>query len=85
MQGNAVAALFKIFGKHFLKLMDTLDIKHQYEMATQFRFIQIHSDVQFMRIGFPQPQIVCRLCTLSFLECANIRFVYYRIQDVLCI
>ena len=39
--------------------MNTLDIKHQYEMATQFRFIQIHSDMRFMRIGFPKPQIVC--------------------------
>ena len=81
MQGNAVAALFKIFGS-FFKLMDTL-VTIPTADGHAFRFIRIHSDMRFMRIGFPQLQVVCGICTFSFLEFANIRFVYYRIQDIL--
>ena len=37
-------------------------------MATQFRFIQIHSDMRFMRIGFPQPQLYAEYAPFLFLN-----------------
>ena len=76
MQGNAVAALFKIFGS-FFKLMDTLVIKrYQLQMAMRFGLF-----------GFIQ---ICGLCALGFPNCklyaeyAHFRFLNLQIFD-LCI
>ena len=76
MQGNAAAALFKIFGS-FFKLMDTLVIKrYQLQMAMRFGLF-----------GFIQ---ICGLCAFGFPNCklyaeyAHFRFLNLQIFD-LCI